>query len=269
MLKKSKRLRNHATLLRCAGWSYLLLAILYPVFALSSLQLGVENGNLSDVLISYTQSSSVSFTLMMFFTFVPILLVFGGVGFYSALKPYAYKLSSLSLASSGVAAFGFLLGIGRWSSLNWGLGKAFEVYKEQSDLIANIYQFSNYIVGFWVGHLIAEISFFVAIGFMSFAMYYSKRFPLWLCGFGALVFILGFSSVFRFSGNALLAQGIHEIMNYLVLVPLFFVFLSIGLFRFSGKPRELPLVKHPKKKKVKKEKVPSFNKKLKASKKRL
>lgn len=259
-LKRSKRLRNHATVVRFAAWSYVLLALLYPVFTLSSYQAD-EQTNVATFLEGIVQDTGAGHVWWLLFTLIPLFLVFGAIGFYSAVKPHSFKLAGLSLAFSSLAAVGFLMGIGRWSTLNWGFGEAFNIYKDSSDVLTELFNFSNELMGFWFGHVIAELCLFIAIGLMSVAMFNSKRFPIWLSGFASLIFILGTTAVFRDSNDV--ASIIHIFLNTFMLVPIFFILLAVALYRFKGKAKEKPLSRYPKKKKDKKTKRKFFNKKSK------
>ncbi|MFT7433237.1 MAG: hypothetical protein ACI9TY_000865 [Alphaproteobacteria bacterium] len=235
-MKKPKRLRNHALIVKSAAWSYVLLALLYPIFTLSSLGVDLPSNGIESFLKNMIAGGSSDHVFWTLFSIIPLLLVFGGVGFYSAVKPYSFKLSGLALFFSALAAIGFLLGIGRWATLNWGLGEAFVAYKSNSAFITNAYQVSNEILGYWVGHVFAEISLFVAIGVMSIAIFNSKRFPLWLSGFAGVLFIIGVAAVFRDTNEASL--WLHNGISTFMLVPLFFLFLAVALFRFVGKSKE-------------------------------
>jgi hypothetical protein len=257
-IKKSRRLRNHATVVRFAAWSYVLLAVLYPVFVLSSYQADKQT-NVASFLEGVVQGTGAGHVWWLLFTLIPLLLVFGAIGFYSAVKPYSFKLAGLSLTFSVLSSLGFLLGIGRWSTLNWGFGEAFNIYKDKNELLTDLFNFSNEIMGFWFGHVLAELCLFVAIGLMSVAMFNSKRFPVWLSGFASFIFILGTVSVFR--DFNILASSIHSFLNAFMLVPLFFILLAIGLYRFKGKSKEKPLKRYTKKKKTSKKKRNFFKKK--------
>lgn len=244
-MKKSKRLQNHAVIIKFAAWSYLLLAFLYPVFSLSSLQASKEV-NVAYFVEGIVQGTGASHVWWLFFTLIPMLLVFGAIGFYSAVKPYAFKTAGVSLAFSCLSAIGFLIGIGRWSTLNWGFGEAFIRYQESSELLTKLFLISNQIMGFWFGHVMAELCLFIAIGAMSLAMFYSKRFPIWLSGLSALLFIFGTVSVFR--GLNEVAHLVHMTLNAFMLIPFFFILLAIGLFRFKGKATEKPMSRYSKRK---------------------
>lgn len=250
-MKKSKRLQNHAVIIKFAAWSYLLLAVLYPVFSLSSMQAD-KSVNVAYFVESIVKGTGADHVWWLFFTLIPMLLVFGGIGFYSAVKPYAFKTAGISLTFSCLSALGFLIGIGRWSTMNWGFGEAFLRYKDSSDLLAKLFIISNEIMGFWIGHVFAELCLFIAIGAMSFSMFYSKRFPVWLSGLSGLLFIFGTVSVFRDLNGV--AHVVHIALNAFMLVPLFFILLAIGLYRFKGKPTEKPIGRYAKRKKNPKKK---------------
>lgn len=245
-MKKSKRLRNHATVLKFAAWSFAVLAVLYPVFTLSSYNVE-EQTNIAYFVQNIVEGAGVGHVWWLFFTLVPMLLVFGAIGFYSAVKPYSFKLAGLSLTFSVLSAIGFLLGIGRWSTLNWGFGEAFIKYKENSELLTELFLFSNKVMGFWIGHVMAELCLFIALGFMSIAMFRSKRFPKWLSGFAGVLFILGIAAVFREQNTA--SYMVHVFLNGFMLVPLFFILLAIALYRFKGKATEKPIGRYSKRKK--------------------
>ena len=247
-MKRSKRLKNHASLVKFAGVSYALLAIFYPVFLLSSAESSHGSETLGSFLKQIISGGAVEHVWWMFFTLIPMLIIFGAIGFYSTVKPYAPKLSVLTLVFSVCAAFAFLLGIGRWSTLNWGLGEAFLMYKENSEYLSAVYYVSNEVLGYWIGHIFAEISLFASIGAMSIAMFYSKRFPIWLSGFAAIVFILGFSAVFR--GFDPLSSYLHSFLSAFMLVPIFFVLLAIALLRFVRRSKEKPISRKKHKRKL-------------------
>tara|TARA_Y100000296_G_scaffold7525_1_gene8957 strand:- start:1758 stop:2567 length:810 start_codon:yes stop_codon:yes gene_type:complete len=241
----SKRLRNHAKVVQVAAWSYILLAFLYPVFTFSSYQVA-DQGNIAASLQGLVEGAGASHVWWLFFSLIPMLLVFGSIGFYSAVKPYAFKSAGLSLTFSVISAVGFLLGIGRWATLNWGFGEAFVTYQENSDLLTQLYFWSNQFMGFWLGHVMAELFLFMAMGFMAYAMFHSKRFPRWLCLFAGLLFVLGTVSIFRDMNMA--ANAVHGFLQTLMLVPLFFILLAIGLFKFKGKATEKPIGRYAKRK---------------------
>ena len=92
---------------------------------------------------------------------------------------------------------------------------------------------------------------------MCIVMFKSKRFPKWLCGFAGIVFILGMASVFRGMNNV--TDMLHTFLNTFMLLPLFFIFLAIALYRFKGKAKEKPLA-HKKKKKSGRKDRKFFNK---------
>tara|TARA_R110000868_G_scaffold190862_1_gene434810 strand:- start:112260 stop:113060 length:801 start_codon:yes stop_codon:yes gene_type:complete len=263
-MKSSKRIKNHALVVKVSAWSYLILALLYPIFTLSAMSVDTASVNLVDFLTGLSSSGITNKIVLTIFAVIPALLITGGVGFYSAVKPYSYKLSGVSLIFTVFAAVGFIIGIGRWPSLNWGLGEAFVQYKNTSEYILSFYNISNHMLGYWIGQVFAEISLFTSIGVMSIVMFNSKRFPVWLCGFASVIFILGVAATFRNMSEA--ALWTHSFISSFMLVPIFFILLSIALFRFVGKSKEKPIgnyakkkfknIKKPKEKKVKKKKAP-------------
>lgn len=243
-MKKSKRLKNHAILVKSAAWSYIFLALLYPIFTLSSFEINLEPEGLNKFLNGLMKGGASDHVFWMFFTLLPILLIFGSIGFYSAVKPYSYKLSGLVVVFSTFAAIGFLLGIGRWATLNWGLGEAFDQYKENSEFLTSVFNSSNHILGYWIGKIFAEFSLFSAIGVMSATMLNSKRFPMWLSIYAGFIFVLGTAAIFRDTSEASLM--IHNALTTFMIVPIFFIFLSIALFRFVRKSKEAKMANYTK-----------------------
>jgi hypothetical protein len=217
---------------RAGGWALVLAAILFiAVFSYLAARFDypdVLDRPAAEVLPRLIALGTAGRAAWSIYALVPLLLIPAGVGAALALRGAAPGAARAGAAFAGVSAFSMMLGLLRWPSIQWELGRAYGAASptERATLDAVFAGLNSYL-GNFIGEFVGELALNLFFLLTAYAMLRSVERPRWL-GFGGVVASLfGFVAMFR---NVTPAVALVADANNLVL-PLWLVILGVALTR--------------------------------------
>jgi hypothetical protein len=201
-----------------AVFSYLAATFNYP---------DVLDGSAADVLPKLLALGNTGRAVWVIYAFLPLLLVPAGVGAYSALRAWAPNAGRAALALAVVTAVSMLLGLARWPSVHWELGRAYGAASPDARVaIDAVFKGLNVYLGNYIGEFLGELAlnlFFILTGYGFLKAGWRRS------GYaGVAVGVIGLVAAFR---NVTTAVGpIAEVNNYIL--PLWLIAMGVVLVRW-------------------------------------
>lgn len=219
------------TAARVGGWSLIAAAVgfmaVFSYLAAAFNYPDVLDGTAADVLPKLISLGSTGRAVWVIYAFLPLLLIPAGIGAYSALRGTTPNAARAALTLAVVTAVSMLLGLARWPSVHWELGRAYGMASADVRVALDaIFRGLNVYLGNYIGEFLGELAlnlFFLltAYGFLASG---SKR-----SGYaGMAVGVIGLIAAFR---NVTAAVGpIAEVNNYIL--PLWLIAMGVILVRW-------------------------------------
>ena len=192
---------------------------------------GILDGTAADVLPRLRDGGSTMRAVWAVYAFLPLLLVPGGVGAYSAC-PSSRARMQLALVLVSIGSLTMCLGLMRWPSLHWALAEAYpHAGTEAKESLAAVFVGANVYLGNYIGEFLGETmlaAFFLLSGL---SMLDEARFPKWLGWAGVGISLLLVIGAFRNVTNSV--QGMADVNN--ALLPLWLIVMGAALIWYSGR----------------------------------
>jgi hypothetical protein len=202
-----------------AVFSYLAAAFNYP---------DVLDGTAADVLPKLLALGNTGRAVWVIYALLPLLLIPAGVGAYSVLRASAPNAGRTALTFAALTALSMLIGLARWPSVHWELGRAYATASPDARVaIDAVFRGLNVYLGNYIGEFLGELAlnaFFMltAYGFLAAGW---KR-----SGYaGMAVGVIGLITAFRNVTTAV--APIAEVNNYIL--PLWLIAMGVILVRWQ------------------------------------
>ncbi len=225
--------RTHeVTAVRVGGWALILAAILFmAVFGYLAARFDypdVLDRPAAEVLPRLIGLGPTGRAVWSLYALIPLLLVPAGVGVAAALRGVSPGAARSAAAFAVVSAFSMMLGLLRWPSIQWELGRAYaSATLERRGTIDAVFAGLNSYLGNFLGEFVGELGLNLFFLLTAYAMLRSARHPRWLGIGGIVASAIGFVAMFR---NVTPAVGMVADANNLVL-PLWLIVLGVALAR--------------------------------------
>jgi Domain of unknown function (DUF4386) len=223
---------NEVAAVRAGGWALILAAVLFiAVFSYLAATFNypdVLDHPAADVLPRLIALGTTGRAVWSLYALVPLLLVPAGVGAAIALRGAAPGAARTGAVFASIAALCMMLGLLRWPSIQWELGRAYATASlpERSTLDA-VFSGLNSYLGTFIGEFVGELALNLFFLLTGYAMLRSQERPRWLGFGGVLASLIGLVAMFR---NVTPAVSLVADVNNLVL-PLWLVILGIAFAR--------------------------------------
>lgn len=158
---------------RIGGWSLILAATGFmAVFAYLAARFNypdVLDGTAADVLPQLLALGSGGRAVWFAYALLPLLLIPAAVGTVAALRHVTPHAMRAALVFAAIASVSMLLGLARWPTIHWELGRVYASAGPESRAAINgIFTGLNTYLGNFIGEFLGEISlsgFFVLSGY--------------------------------------------------------------------------------------------------------
>jgi hypothetical protein len=216
---------------RVGGLSLILAAVLFmAVFSYLAATFGypdVLDQSAGEVLPRLIALGTTGRAVWFLYALIPLLLVPAGIGAARALRGSALGAARCAAAFAVLCAFSMLMGLGRWPTFQWELGRVWAVAtKAERVSLEAMFAGLNSYLGNFIGEFVGELALNLFFLLTAYAMLRSSR-PRWLGITGVLVSLVGFAAMFRNVTPAVAA--IAEVNNYVL--PLWLVVFGVVLAR--------------------------------------
>ena len=223
---------NEVTAVRAGGWALILAAILFiAVFGYLAARFDypdVLDRSAGEVLPRLIALGSIGRAVWSLYALIPLLIVPAGVGVTIALRDAAPGAARSGGAFAVISAFSMMLGLLRWPSIQWELGRAYATASPaERGTIDAVFAGLNSYLGNFIGEFVGELALNLFFFLTGFAMLRSARHPRAVGIAGIVVSLIGFVAMFR---NVTPAVGLVADANNVVL-PLWLVTLGVTLAR--------------------------------------
>ena len=162
------------------------------------------------------------------YALIPLLLVPAGTGAALALRHEAPGAARTGAAFATISAFSMMLGLLRWPSIQWELGRAYAAAPPAGRATLDaVFAGLNSYLGNFIGEFVGELALNLFFLLIAYAMLRSLRRSRWLGIGGVLASLIGFAAMFR---NVTPAVARVADVNNLVL-PLWLVILGVAFIR--------------------------------------
>jgi len=224
--------REEVAAVRAGGWALVLAAVLFmAVFSYLAATFDypdVLDRPAGDVLPRLLALGTTGRAVWSLYALIPLLLVPAGTGAALALRGSAPGAARVGAAFATVSAFSMMLGLLRWPSIHWELGRAYATASPtERAALAAVFTGLNSYLGNFIGEFVGELALNLFFLLTAFGMLRSARHPRWLAIGGALASLIGFAAMFR---NVTPTVAVVADANNVVL-PLWLVILGIALAR--------------------------------------
>ena len=224
--------QNEVGAVRAGGWALVLAAILFiAVFSYLAARFDypdVLDRPAAEVLPRLIALGTTGRAVWSLYALVPLLLVPAGVGVSTALRGAAPGAARTGGAFAVISAFCMMLGLLRWPSIHWKLGRAYATASPtERGTIDAVFTGLNSYLGNFIGEFVGELALNLFFLLTAYAMLRSVHRPRWL-GIGGLVAgVIGLVAMFRnVTPTVTLAADVNN-----VVLPLWLVILGIALAR--------------------------------------
>jgi len=223
---------NEVAAVRAGGWALVLAAILFiAVFGYLAATFdypGVLERPAAEVLPRLIALGTTGRAVWSLYALIPLLLVPAGIGAAFALRGAAPGAARSGAAFAMLSAFTMMLGLARWPSIHWELGRAYATASstERASLDALFAGLNSYL-GLFIGEFVGELALNLFFLMTAYAILRSVDRPRWLGITGVVASLIGFVAMFR---NVTPAVALVADANNLVL-PIWLVILGIALAR--------------------------------------
>jgi hypothetical protein len=132
-----------------------------------------------------------------------------------------------------------MAGLLRWSSIHWELARFQQTADgPQREVINALFLGLNSYLGNYIGEFLGEGLMHGFLLLTAIAMVKSPGFPKWMGRAGIAVSALSLMAVFRNVNG--LAESVQDILNTLMIFPIWLVVLGIGFIRYVPDSNEIP-----------------------------
>lgn len=217
---------------RVGGWALVLAAILFiAVFSYLAATFdypAVLDKPAAEVLPRLIALGPAGRAVWSLYALLPLLLVPAATGAAIALRHAAPAAARTGAAFAVISAFSMMLGLSRWPSVHWELGRAYaNASSSERATLDAIFAGLNSYLGNFIGEFVGELALNLFFLLTAYALLRSARRPRWLGIGGMLAGLVGLISMFR---NLTPAVTLVADANNLVL-PVWLVILGIALAR--------------------------------------
>ncbi len=189
----------------------------------------VLDGAAAEVLPRLIALGDVGRGVWIAYSFLPLLLIPAGVGAHAALRGAAPSVMRAALIFSVLAAGSMLLGLARWPSVHWELGRAYAAALPDARVaIDAVFRGLNVYLGNFIGEFLGELSLYAFFILIGVALRLDNR--RWV-GWGSIAAgVIGLIAARR---NVTPAVAIVADINHYVL-PLWLVTRGVLLYRWPS-----------------------------------
>lgn len=224
--------RSVAPAVRAGGWSLILAALLFlGVFSYLAAKFDypdVLDRPAGEVLPRLIALGDAGRAVWVLYGLVPLLLIPAGIGVEASLRRAAPGATRAASLFATLCAFAMLLGLMRWPSIQWELGRTWaDADGSQRAALGAVFSGLNSYLGNFLGEFVGELCLNLFFALTAFAMLRSPDRPKWAGYAGLAVSFIGFLAMFR---NAVAAVGPIAEVNNLVL-PVWLLVLGWLLLR--------------------------------------
>lgn len=218
--------------MRTGGWALILAAILFiAVFSYLAATFDypdVLDRPAAEVLPRLIGLGTPGRAVWSLYALIPLLLVPAGVGVARALGGVASGAARSAGAFAVISAFSMMLGLLRWPSIQWELGRAYATASvTERGSIATLFAGLNAYLGNFIGEFVGELALNLFFLLTAYAMLRSVQRSRWLGIGGIVASVIGFAAMFR---NVTPTVALVAEANNIVL-PLWLVILGVALAR--------------------------------------
>lgn len=219
---------------RIGGWALILAAILFmAVFGYLAARFDypeVLDRPAAEVLPRLVALGPAGRAVWSIYALIPLLLVPAGVGVALALCGAAAGAARTGAAFAVISAFSMMLGLLRWPSIHWELGRAYaSATPPERATIDAVFAGLNSYLGNFIGEFVGELALNLFFLLTAYALWRSAPRPRWLAIAGASAGAIGLVAMFR--NVTPVVAPVAEINNYVL--PLWLVILGVALARES------------------------------------
>lgn len=217
---------------RAGGWALILAAILF-VAVFSYLAATFDYPDVLDrpapeVLPRLLALGATGRAVWALYALIPLLLVPAGAGAAIALRGAAPGAARSGAGFAIVSAFSMMLGLLRWPSIQWTIGRAHATASpSERAALETVFAGLNSYLGNFIGEFVGELALNLFFLLTAYAFLRSPDRPRWIGIAGACVALVGFAAMFR---NVTTAVGAIAEANNIVL-PLWLVVFGVVLAR--------------------------------------
>jgi len=224
--------RTVAPAVRAGGWSLILAALLFlAVFSYLAAKFeypDVLDKPAGEVLPRLIALGTTGRAVWVLYGLVPLLLVPAGIGAEAALRRAAPGAMRAASHFATLGAFSMLLGLMRWPSIQWELGRTWvDADGSQRAALGAVFAGLNSYLGNFLGEFVGELCLNLFFVLTAYAMYRSIDRPRWAGPAGLAVGVIGLIAMFR---NAVPAVAPIAAVNNLIL-PVWLLVLGWLLLR--------------------------------------
>ena len=217
---------------RAGGWALILAAIFFiAVFSYLAASFDypdVLDRPAAEVLPRLIALGTTGRAVWSFYALIPLLLVPAGIGVATALRGVAPGAARTGGAFAVISAFSMMLGLLRWPSIHWELGRAYTTASPtERGSIDTLFAGLNSYLGNFIGEFVGELALNLFFLLTAYAILHSVQRPRWLGIGGAVASVIGLVAMFR---NVTPTVDLVADANNIVL-PLWLVILGIALAR--------------------------------------
>ena len=190
----------------------------------------ILDGSAAEVLPRLRDGGAVMRAVWAVYAFLPLLLLPGAVGAFSAL-PASRARMSLALVFASIAVLAMCLGLMRWPSLHWTLAEAYShAGVEAKTTLDAVFSGMNLYLGNYIGEFLGEIMLACFFLLSGLSMLDDARFSRWLGWSGVAFSLLFMIGAFRNVTSAV--QVVADINN--ALLPLWLIVMGVALIRLPN-----------------------------------
>jgi hypothetical protein len=217
---------------RVGGWALILAAILF-IGAFSYLAVRFDYPDVlerpaAEVLPRLIALGPIGRAIWSLYALIPLLLVPAGMGVASALRGTAPGATRTGAAFAAISAFSMMLGLLRWPSIQWELGRAYATASpSERTSIETVFAGLNSYLGNFIGEFVGELALNLFFLLTAYGMLRSAQRSRWLGVGGVVASGIGFAAMFR---NVTPIVSLFADANNLIL-PLWLVILGIAFAR--------------------------------------
>ena len=185
------------------------------------------DGPAADVLPKLIALGGTGRAVWVIYAFLPLLLIPAGLGTNAALGEAAPNATRGALVLAVVTAISMLLGLARWPSVHWELGRAYATASPDARAaIDAVFRGLNVYLGNYIGEFLGELAL---NGFFILSAYGLLKGGWKRSGYvGLVVGVIGLVTAFRNVTTAV--APIAEVNNYIL--PLWLIAMGVVLVRW-------------------------------------
>ena len=217
---------------RAGGWALILAAILFiAVFGYLAARFDypdILDRPAPEVLPRLVALGTAGRAVWALYALIPLLLVPAGMGAALALRGAAAGAVWSGAAFAVISAFSMMLGLLRWPSIQWEIGRAYAgASPSERAALDTVFAGLNSYLGNFIGEFVGELALNLFFLLTAYAMLRSIGRPRWLGPAGIIASLIGFVAMFR--NVTPMVAPVAEANN--IVLPLWLLILGITLAR--------------------------------------